>query len=122
MTATSLVHSLNPRREGGSHMSYLSKFSLRRTPQHAPIPGAGQVANSAGGFAWAVDDWTRLRRFLILGSEGGSFYAGEWQLTRENALTVWTCIERDGARAVKEIVTISREGRGAKNDGAIFAL
>ena len=27
------------------------------------------------GHAWAVDDWTRLRRFLILGSEGGSYYA-----------------------------------------------
>ena len=38
----------------------------------APLPGAGQVPNSAGGFAWAVDDWTRLRRFLILGSEGGT--------------------------------------------------
>jgi 60 kDa SS-A/Ro ribonucleoprotein len=103
-------------------MSYLSKFSLRRTPQPAAIPGTNQVPNSAGGFAWAVDDWARLRRFLILGSEGGSFYATEWRLTRENATATWTCVERDGARAVKEIVAISREGRAAKNDAAIFAL
>jgi hypothetical protein len=58
-------------------MSYLKQYSTRRTPQAEPIPGAGQMPNSAGGFAWAVDDWTRLRRFLILGSEGGSYYAGE---------------------------------------------
>src|SRR5215204_1009444 len=103
-------------------MSYLSKFTLRRTPQSEPIPGSTQTANSAGGFAWAVDDWTRLRRFLILGSEGGSFYASQWTLTRENATAVWACIESDGARAVKEIVAISREGRAAKNDAAIFAL
>ena len=45
-------------------MSYLTR--LRKTPQSAPLPG--QVANSAAGFAWAVDDWARLRRFLILGS------------------------------------------------------
>jgi 60 kDa SS-A/Ro ribonucleoprotein len=69
-----------------------------------------------------VDDWTRLRRFLILGCEGGSFYANEWTLTRENATAVWTCIESDGALAVKEIVQISRDGRAAKNDAAIFAL
>src|SRR5215204_5154676 len=103
-------------------MSYLTKFSLRRTPQGDRMPGTRQVRNSNGGFVWAVDDWTRLRRFLILGSEGGSFYAAEWTLTRENATAVWTCIERDGARAVKEIVAISREGRAAKNDAAIFAL
>jgi len=69
-------------------MSYLDRVLGRRTPQHAPIPGTNQVPNSAGGFAWAVDEWTRLRRFLVLGSEGGSFYAGEWQLTRENATAV----------------------------------
>ena len=65
-------------------MTYLKRQSKRRPPQTAPIPGAGQVSNSAGGFVWAIDEWARLRRFLILGSEGGSYYAGEWKLTREN--------------------------------------
>ena len=58
-------------------MSYLKRIRSRRPPQSAPIAGSGQVPNSAGGFAWAVDDWTRLRRFLVLGSEGGSYYASE---------------------------------------------
>ncbi len=66
-------------------MSYLKRIRPRRPPQSAPILGSGQVANSAGGFAWAVDDWARLRRFLVLGSEGGSYYAREQKLTRENA-------------------------------------
>ena len=91
-------------------------------PQKAPIPGSGQVANSAGGFAWSVDDWTRLRRFLILGSEGGSYYASEWKLTRENAQAVERCVREDGKRAVEEIVRVSREGRAPKNDPALFAL
>ena len=51
-------------------MSYLKRHGTRRVPQWVPLPGQGP--NSAGGFAWAVDDWTRLRRFLVLGSEGGS--------------------------------------------------
>jgi 60 kDa SS-A/Ro ribonucleoprotein len=103
-------------------MSYLSRHGRRHTPQLAPIPGTAQVPNSAGGFAWVVDDWTRLRRFLILGSEGGSFYAGEWTLTRENAQALERCLAADGPRAVAEIAAISRDGRAAKNDAAIFAL
>ena len=51
-------------------MSYLKRIGTRRVPQSAPIPESGQVPNSAGGFAWAVDCRTQLRRFLVLGSEG----------------------------------------------------
>jgi 60 kDa SS-A/Ro ribonucleoprotein len=101
-------------------MSYLKQFSTRHTPQSEPLPG--QVPNSAGGHAWAVDDWMRLRRFLILGSEGGSYYASERQLTRENAQAVMRCVETDGAHAVNEICAVSLEGRAPKNDPAIFAL
>jgi 60 kDa SS-A/Ro ribonucleoprotein len=103
-------------------MSYLKRFTTRRTPQHEPIPGAGQVPNSAGGYAWAVDDWQRLDRFLILGSEGGSYYASERQLTAEAAAAVRRCIEADGTRAVERIVAVSEGGRAPKNDPALFAL
>jgi 60 kDa SS-A/Ro ribonucleoprotein len=109
-------------RKEGDPINYLTRFGFRRTRQSQPIPRSAQVPNSAGGFAWAVDDWTRLRRFLILGSEGGSYYAHEQHLTQENALAVARAIAADGPRAVREIVAISREGRAAKNDPAIFAL
>jgi 60 kDa SS-A/Ro ribonucleoprotein len=101
-------------------MSYLKRHGTRRVPQWAPLPG--QAPNSAGGFAWAVDVWTRLRRFLILGSEGGSYYASEWSLTRENAQAVEECVREDGLRAVAEIVRVSAEGRAPKNDPALYAL
>ncbi len=103
-------------------MSYLKRLGTRRVPQSAPIPESGQVPNSAGGFAWAVDCWTELRRFLILGSEGGSYYASESKLTRKNAKAVAECLTEDGPRAVAEIVRVSQEGRAPKNDPAIFAL
>jgi 60 kDa SS-A/Ro ribonucleoprotein len=103
-------------------MSYLKRLGTRRVPQSAPIPGSGQVPNSAGGFAWAVDRWAQLRRFLILGSEGGSYYASESKLTRRNAKAVAECLAEDGPRAVAEIVRVSRDGRAPKNDPAIFAL
>jgi 60 kDa SS-A/Ro ribonucleoprotein len=103
-------------------MTYLQRIPRRRAPQTAPIPGTNQVQNSAGGFAWAIDEWTRLRRFLVLGSEGGSYYAGEWTLTVENAQAVEQCLAVDGARTVAEIVAISESGRAPKNDPALFAL
>src|SRR4051812_48127085 len=101
-------------------MSYLKRHGTRRVPQWAPLQG--QEPNSAGGFAWVVDAWTRLRRFLILGSEGGSYYASEWKLTRENAQAVEECVREDGPRAVAEIVRGSTEGRAPKNDPALDAL
>jgi 60 kDa SS-A/Ro ribonucleoprotein len=103
-------------------MSYLKRHGTRRVPQWAPIPGSDQVQNRSGGFAWAVDEWTRLRRFLVLGSEGGSYYASQWKLTRENAISVESCVRADGKRAVDEILRVSGEGRAPKNDPALFAL
>lgn len=103
-------------------MTYLKNFSTRETPQLEPIPGSSQVQNSAGGFSWAVDKWVRLDRFLILGSEGGSYYATEQKLTRENAQSVLECIAEDGIRTVKRIVDVSQRGLAPKNDPALFAL
>lgn len=101
--------------------SYLRQHGTRVTPQSEPMRG-DQVENSAGGFVWAVDEWTRLRRFLILGSEGGSYYATERDLTKENVQAIRECIAKDGLRTVQEIVDVSKGGKAPKNDPALFAL
>lgn len=93
---------------------------LAAVPQSEPL--AGMVPNSAGGFAFPVDDWVRLDRFLILGSEGGSYYAGERRLTRENARAVERCIRADGPRTVARTVEVSEQGRAPSNDPALFVL
>ncbi|MEO8693597.1 MAG: TROVE domain-containing protein [Acidimicrobiales bacterium] len=97
-------------------------FSTRTTPQSQPIPDAGQVPNSAGGFAWAVDEWARLHRFLVLGVDGGTYYATERELVKENGEAVLHCIALDGKRTVDEILAISEAGRAPKQQPAIFAL
>jgi 60 kDa SS-A/Ro ribonucleoprotein len=63
-----------------------------------------------------------MQRFLILGSEGGTYYVGEKQLTKDACDATMRCIEADGLRAVEMIKMISHEGRTAKNDYALFAL
>ena len=103
-------------------INYAKIFNRRATPQSQPIPGSNQVSNSAGGYSWQVDDWTRLDRFLILGAEGGTYYITERDLVKQNHDAVVRCIKADGVRAVNRIVEISHSGRAPKNDPAIFAL
>ena len=46
-------------------------------PQSHLLAATTQVKNEAGGFVWKVSDMERLRRFLVLGCEGGTYYATE---------------------------------------------
>ncbi len=80
------------------------------------------MPNSAGGYAWPLDRWDRLDRFLVLGSEGGTFYVGERELTVENARGAAECIAEDGPRTVHRVVEVSTSGRAPKNDPALFVL
>ena len=103
-------------------MKYSTYFFTRKTSQSERIPGSNQVPNNAGGYAWAIDDWKRLDRFLILGSERGTYYGAERELTQENAEATLRCIKADGRRTVSRIVELSESGRAPKNDPALFAL
>ena len=106
--------------EAVSDMTYLNRVIDSPVPQSEPL--AGMSANSAGGHAYPVDDLTRLRRFLVLGSEGGSYYASERKLTLENAQAVRRCIDSGGPAAVREIVAVSEERRAPRVGPALFAL
>jgi 60 kDa SS-A/Ro ribonucleoprotein len=101
---------------------YATRLARLVTPQAERIPGTSQVPNSAGGYAWPVDKWTRFDRFLIFGSERGTYYIRERILTVENATNAREVIVEDGPRAVRRIVEISAAGRAPSNDPALFAL
>jgi len=103
-------------------MNYAKLFNRNKTAQSMPIPGSGQVQNNAGGYGWETDGWSQLDRFLILGSEAGTFYVAPQPLTQANATNVLKLIEKDGESVVRRIVEVSVLGRAPKNDPAIFAL
>ena len=102
-------------------MSYLSTVVTEPTPQSEPLDER-QAPNSAGGYSYPVDDRTRLDRFLVLGSEGGSYYASERQLTLENADAVVRCARQDGAATVERIADVILNGRAPKLGPPLFAL
>lgn len=103
-------------------MNYSKLYNLRKTPQTLAIPQSEQVRNNAGGFAWQVDGWTQLDRFLILGSEAGTYYVAPRPLTQANAQNIVKLIKTDGEAVIQRIVKVSVAGRAPKNDPAIFAL
>ena len=66
-------------------MAYTKHFSTKQTAQSEPIPGKTMVENNAGGNVFQISCWSRLDRFLVLGSDGGTYYVSEKKLTVENA-------------------------------------
>jgi 60 kDa SS-A/Ro ribonucleoprotein len=100
----------------------LTGMHATETHQGLPIPGREMVENNAGGFVFKLDEWKHLERFLILGSEGGTFYVSERKLTAENATKVLLLLKKDGAKVVEKTVEILKSGRAPKPDTAIFVL
>lgn len=100
---------------------YANRVANPKTPQTEKAK-SNQVKGRAGGYVFSVDDWKRLDRFLILGSDKGSYYATGRQLTMENYDCITRCLKVDPKRTVDTIVEISDKGRAIKNDPAIFAL
>jgi 60 kDa SS-A/Ro ribonucleoprotein len=100
----------------------LAGLNATETSQSLPIPGRDMVANNAGGFVFKLDEWKQLDRFLILGSEGGTFYVSEKKLTAENANKVLLLLQKDGLKVVAKTVEMLTSGRAPKPDTAIFVL
>jgi 60 kDa SS-A/Ro ribonucleoprotein len=100
----------------------LAGLQATETPQGLPIPGRDMVENNAGGFVFKLDEWKQLERFLILGTEGGTFYVSEKKLTADNANKVLLLLKKDGIKVVEKTVEILKSGRAPKPDVAIFVL
>jgi 60 kDa SS-A/Ro ribonucleoprotein len=100
----------------------LAGLNATETPQGLPIPGRDMVENNAGGFVFKLDEWKQLERFLILGSEGGTYYVSEKKLTAENANLVLLLLKKDGLKVVEKTVEILKAGRAPKPDVGIFVL
>ena len=109
-------------------MKYLlEQETEKKTPQSKPIPGREKQMerNNAGRVRLlSADMWTRLDRWLILGSDGRSYYVEESDLTKMNVVIVRACSIKatDGIRTIETIKQISLAGRAPKNDPALYAL
>lgn len=99
----------------------LTAINLRNTPQSQPADPR-QVPNSAGGYTFTVAPLERLRRFLVLGTDGGTYYGSERELTLANAEVVLGWARDRTIELVDEVVAISTAGRAPRNNPALFSL
>lgn len=99
----------------------LTMVNTRQTSQTEKA-APGQEKNSAGGYSFTVDDKTRLRRFLVLGTDGGTYYVSAADLTKDNAKVVLDFARTRTAELVAEVVAVSTAVRAPKQNPALFAL
>jgi 60 kDa SS-A/Ro ribonucleoprotein len=93
-------------------VNYTSHLNLAPVPQSQPLD-ARMVPNSAGGYGYVVDEKVALDRFLLLGAEGGTYYASE----QKQAL-----LTREPRYVIDRLTAVSVEGRAPKNEPALFVL
>lgn len=103
--------------------SYLVKHNPKaiNIPQSQPLT-SDMVKNNAGGYTYVADRWGQLRRFLVLGSEGGTYYVAEKELTKQNFTSVKECIKEDGVRVVNTVIELARANTCPKPDTLLYTL
>jgi 60 kDa SS-A/Ro ribonucleoprotein len=97
--------------------------SITNQPQSKPIFGrTDMVENNAGGFVFNITPQQRLERFLLIGSEGGTYYVKENELTEDNAKEVVKYIKTNGLEVVKTVLNYAVGNRAPKADAGLFVL
>lgn len=81
-----------------------------------------QVVNNAGGYVFTISPQARLERFLVLGTDGGTYYVDEKKLTKDNVKFLIELIESDEQLVIDTMLSVSLEGRAYRNSAAIFTL
>ena len=93
----------------------------RVKPQSEPLDDR-QVRNDAGGFVYETSTMDAVRRFLTIGTTGGTFYVGERVHTERAIDILREAVSTHGLDPLSEAIAISQAGRARSNDPAIFLL
>lgn len=91
------------------------------TPQSKPIPGreTEMAPNTAGGYSFKLEDTKVLERWMINGSENGTYYTPESEVTVIGTKTLKTV---PGEKIVAIAKDVIENGRAPSLDYAIYSL
>lgn len=98
----------------------VTKSKTKQTEQMWNEPE--QKLNNAGGYVYSTDDETQLERFLLLGSEGGTYYVGQSKLTKDNGTNVLRLIKTNGVKVANTAIDFLKNNRAPKADASLFTL
>lgn len=82
---------------------------------------ADQIKNSAGGYVFKLSQADALDRFLILGTEGGTYYSSEKELSQRGMQLVHSCAARMSPAQFMERV-VHAANNAPKRTYALYAL
>src|SRR6187402_3947483 len=102
-------------------MSALTNYS-NTPPTQREKAKPNQVLNNASGYVFEVSDITRLERFLIIGTDKGTYYVSEKDITKQNVDFLRKMIVSDPFTVLNKTVEVSEAGRAYRNEAAIFVL
>ena len=102
-------------------MDALTTFNKRHTSQREQADPR-QVKNNAGGYTFQLGPLAQARRFLVLGSNDGTYYARPQELTKTNGEHLIRLAETDHDGLLNLIVAVSTSGAAPKPGPALFAL
>ena len=92
------------------------------TPQAERNPGTRLLVRTPNAPVWPANEWERFDRFLIYGTERGTYFIRTRKLSVAQATNARARIVDDGPRAVRRIVELSVAGRVMTNETCLFAL
>lgn len=81
-----------------------------------------QVKNNAGGYTFSLTDAQQLRRFLVLGTAAGTYYANAKSHTLQAAEVIKRMADRGDMDLVNEILDVSLGGLAPKQEPTLLAL
>lgn len=103
-------------------MKNYSSSIVGKSQQQPAFGRTDMVKNNAGGYGFEITPQERLERFILIGSEGGTYYVGEQKLTEENAKNILQLLKTDGLKVVSTVVDFAVNNRAPKADAGLFVL
>ncbi len=104
-------------------MDPLTAFTPRRPATRQTEPARPeQVRNAAGGYVFALDDAAALRRFLVLGVDGGTYYASPAELTKDNAKLLMRMLAEQPRTVLQVVTDVNLKGAAVRRNATLFAL
>lgn len=100
---------------------YNDLFNPFKTKQTEQLDSS-QVKNDAGGYVFKASDLTVLDRFLLIGTEDGSFYVSKEKLTADMAKSIIKMIGANGKEVVEKTLNSLKNNLAPKVDPALFVL
>src|SRR5699024_3203607 len=95
---------------------------MASTPTQRERLSPHQVENNEGGFLYEISNIDRLRRFLILGTEGGTYYAAQGDHPRQALTFLATMAASEPVHYWGTLLEVATENLAPRHSTVLYAL